>query len=66
MNVAVNGDVPTTSAGTAISTVGVVASHAAVALAVCAGPALRTPSVAAFAPTDTVTSAFPDGATASV
>ena len=65
-NVAVNGDLPTTSAGTAISSVGAVVSHAAVALTASVGPALPATSTAAPGPTSTVTAPVPDGVTTSV
>ena len=49
-----------------ISTVGAVASHAAVALTADAGPALPAPSCAAPAATVTVTSTVPAGVTTRV
>ena len=63
VNFAVNASTPTTSFGTPISSVGAVASHAAVA---CADTVLLPPSRATSFRTDTVTSPVPDGVTTSV
>ena len=66
-NAAVNASTPTTTSGTPILSAGAVASHVAVALTACAGPALPWPSTAAPTMTVIVTSSpIPHGVTSSV